>query len=304
MADYTFLRVEVESRLVGRVLDALPGVAVVDDLTADEGADDDETDDTRATGGTATASDARPGPAEVETTVEATATDTDEEPSAFREWGLLGVGLAFVVLGLATVGIWWYRRRSDGDGEPETPPPTRPETDVSDSLGRDATGFGGDERAVDRSTADADEESDEDADPDTGASSGPTDATDRDEATARGAEPTTPETKPSEGDETPEGSEAAEPTPDPEATRPDTDIGAPESEFERPDTTSRTVLGEGDDGRADAVEPGDADEDETADAAASEDRGSVDPAPLLGVAFLALTGVVARRLVGRETADR
>ncbi|PSP83690.1 hypothetical protein BRC96_07680 [Halobacteriales archaeon QS_6_64_34] len=50
--------------------------------------------------------------------------ETDEEKaSVVKTYGLLGLGISMMMLGIATVGIWVYlRRKGDGD-ESETPPP-------------------------------------------------------------------------------------------------------------------------------------------------------------------------------------
>ena len=116
----TFLEVEAERDTVASVLDAVPGVAVVDDAAVPsprpDGADD-------------------PGPGL-----------TDRLKSLWRQWGLLGTGLSLIALGAATVGLWWYRRRNaDGadaastdedasewatERPDETPPPTEPSGDT------------------------------------------------------------------------------------------------------------------------------------------------------------------------------
>ncbi|MGB9954045.1 hypothetical protein ACOZ4F_16775 [Haloarcula marismortui] len=120
----TFLEVEVERDAVASVLDAVPGVAVVDDATAvpvsglegPNGAEDS-------------------GPSL-----------TDRLGSLWRQWGLLGTGVSLVALGAATAGFWWYRRRNadetavestdeDTSGwaaerASETPPPAEPTVDT------------------------------------------------------------------------------------------------------------------------------------------------------------------------------
>jgi hypothetical protein len=110
MSKYTFLRVEVDSAVVERVLGLTPGVEVVE--TLDDGRED--------------APVSSPADEDDEGLV-GTATPDDElvaEGSPLREYGLLGVGVSFVMLGIATVGIWWYRRRAGaGSDDAETPPP-------------------------------------------------------------------------------------------------------------------------------------------------------------------------------------
>lgn len=92
----TLLEVEVERDAVASVLDAVPGVAVVDDATVPTPppAESDEAD----------------GPGL-----------TDRLGSLWRQWGLLGTGLSLIALGAATAGLWWYRRRgADGGGGEST----------------------------------------------------------------------------------------------------------------------------------------------------------------------------------------
>ena len=116
----TFLEVEVERDAVASVLDAVPGVAVVDDAAVPSPRPDG-------------ADDSGPGL-------------TDRLKSLWRQWGLLGTGLSLMALGAATAGFWWYRRRkADGvdaastdedasewatERPDETPPPTEPSGDT------------------------------------------------------------------------------------------------------------------------------------------------------------------------------
>jgi hypothetical protein len=114
MSSYTFLRVEVDSSVVERVLGLTPGVEVVDEFdtenkrrapdererTTDHQAEDSSDDDGLVSRATPDG-------------------DLPEEGSAVREYGLLGLGVSFVMLRFATVGIWWYRRRSSGSKETE-----------------------------------------------------------------------------------------------------------------------------------------------------------------------------------------
>lgn len=86
----TFLEVEVERDAVASVLDAVPGVAVVDDATAVPS----------------------PGPAEPDEAEDSGPSLTDRLGSLWRQWGLLGTGLSLIALGAATTGLWWYRRRN------------------------------------------------------------------------------------------------------------------------------------------------------------------------------------------------
>ena len=86
----TFLEVEVERDTVASVLDAVPGVAVVDDATAVPSL----------------------GPAGPDEADDSSPSLTDRLRSLWRQWGLLGTGLSLISLGGATVGLWWYRRRN------------------------------------------------------------------------------------------------------------------------------------------------------------------------------------------------
>ncbi|MEF8973743.1 MAG: hypothetical protein V5A15_02540 [Haloarcula sp.] len=111
----TFLEVEVERDAVASVLDAVPGVAVVDDDTAGPSPDPAGPDGADESG---------PGL-------------MDRLKSLWRQWGLLGTGLSLMALGAATAGLWWYRRRNAADTDEdasewatespgETPPPAEP----------------------------------------------------------------------------------------------------------------------------------------------------------------------------------
>ena len=120
----TFLEVEVERDAVASVLDAVPGVAVVDDDTAVQSS----------------------GPAGPDGTEDSGPSLTDRLGSLWRQWGLLGIGLSLIALGAATAGLWWYRRRNadetDGasadeyasewatEGPDETPPPAESTVDT------------------------------------------------------------------------------------------------------------------------------------------------------------------------------
>jgi hypothetical protein len=120
----TFLEVEVERDAVASALSAVPGVAVVDDTTAVPS----------------------PGPAGPDGAGDSGPSLTDRLGSLWRQWGLLGTGLSLIALGVATAGLWWYRRRNaDGtdagstdedtsewaaERPDETPPPAEPTVDT------------------------------------------------------------------------------------------------------------------------------------------------------------------------------
>ncbi|KAA9398584.1 hypothetical protein Har1130_10210 [Haloarcula sp. CBA1130] len=119
----TFLEVEAERDAVASVLDAVPGVAVVDDTAVPA-----------------------PGPAGPDETDDSGPSLTDRLGSLWRQWGLLGTGLSLIALGAATAGLWWYRRRNTdrtdigntGEGASEwaterpgeTPPPAESAVDT------------------------------------------------------------------------------------------------------------------------------------------------------------------------------
>lgn len=132
MGSYTFLRVEVDADILERMLDPLPGVEVVE--SASEGQDDAQSDGPakRATDEPEAEDDgligAVPEP------------ELPDSGSPLREYGLLGVGVSLVMLGVATVGIWWYRRRNaDESPEAETPPPATTVDGDSDTPSPDTT---------------------------------------------------------------------------------------------------------------------------------------------------------------------
>ncbi|EMA07669.1 hypothetical protein SAMN05443574_106135 [Haloarcula vallismortis] len=120
----TFLEVEVERDAVASALDAVPGVAVVEDATS-------------------VPSSGLAGPDEA---ADSGPSLTARLRSLWRQWGLLGTGLSLIALGAATAGLWWYRRRNADDtavestnegtsewateGPSETPPPAEPTVDT------------------------------------------------------------------------------------------------------------------------------------------------------------------------------
>ncbi|MDS0222631.1 hypothetical protein NDI54_14895 [Haloarcula sp. S1AR25-5A] len=145
----TFLEVEVERDAVASALDAVPGIAVVDDASATA---------TPAPAGPDSADDSQPdGPSL-----------TERLGSLWRQWGLLGTGLSLIVLGAATAGLWWYRRRNaDGldDESPdeyasewatehpsETPPPAESTVDTPSPTDTDFEPTAAEDDAEDTST--------------------------------------------------------------------------------------------------------------------------------------------------------
>lgn len=245
MGDYTILRVDVDAGVVARVLDAVPGVAVAEaeaSTVADE-----------AVAGTAPAG-SRGTTAETECGPDADTGAEEEAPSALREWGLLGVGVSLVLLGIATVGIWWYRRRNGDDGDltsAETPPPA---TDVDR-----ATASGSDDRTSFVESA-------------TGAETDETETWGRDEGAA-------------ESEESVSGTVLGD---RPETTEPK---GRTEDrsdvEWAPRDASERQHVSD--------TESEETDDEPSPRAGATED---LDVAPLLGVAFLAVSGAIVRWVQG------
>ncbi|EMA29827.1 hypothetical protein [Haloarcula japonica] len=224
----TFLEVEVERDAVASVLDAVPGVAVVDDVTAAPS----------------------PGPAGPDRAEDSGPDLTDRLGSLWRQWGLLGTGLSLIALGAATAGLWWYRRRNAA------------ETDVG---------------STDEDTSEW--------------------ATERPNETPPPAEPTVGTPSPTDTEfEPPAAVEETEDTPTPEAEetalageRPQT-----ESEYRQQDSGGDTepagVAGsatETDTLEQAETEPTETDTDERPEA-------KIDPAPLLGAAFLILSSALGR----------
>ena len=248
MSDFTALRVSIESDAVATALDALPGISVVNpgdrpdsgrvDLLP--GGDTDDSSESSDTPGGVTETPFEP---------------EEGAPPAWREYALLGVGAALVTVGIATVGIWWYRRRS-GDGTDEwspeageTPAPIDPET--ADGSTADA-GTPSDAEMIDpeRAAIDDDERVPTDDDDDT------------DGQTVLGDEMPDVDAEPPSRSEDRDDVEWTTRT-DPVSPEPD-----------EPDVESAT--------ESDASEP------------AADPRDQIDVAPLLGVAFLAVSGAVVR----------
>ena len=231
MSKFTLYRADIDSPRLARILGKVPGVAV-------EGGQ--EGDGLR---------ERMPAP------------DTDigaeEKSSVVKTYGLLGLGVSMVALGIATVGIWVYRRRTGGDGESETPPPS--------------TGLDSDEPAV--AGLDTDE---------------PT-------PTAAETELSVGESEPSDLSIEQPGEPADDGVGEEPGPRGRTEGDRTDVEWAPRDTTP-TNEPETVSEPAERAEPGITDED---DARPAE---SVDAAPLLGAAFLALSGVVVKWLQsGDET---
>lgn len=234
MSRFTVYRADVDSPRLARALGTVPGVAVAGEQDAEDAAAD-ETDPP------ATADD---GDGLRETIP---VPDTDEETaSVVKTYGLLGLGVSMVLLGIATVGIWVYLRRS-GDEDSETPPPstavdteaptaTVPEPSTAETGAPSSTPA--------PSVATPDEAADDEAE----------------------AEPDRPSR--AEGDRSEVEWTTKDRTP---ASEPSADDTPAEPEGEEP------------------TEPEESDEE-------TRPGESIDAAPLLGVAFVAVTGAVVRWL--------
>ncbi|WP_324663051.1 hypothetical protein [Haloarcula sediminis] len=109
MSKFTLYRADVDSPRLARVLGTVPGIAVGDEGTDDRGVGAEPAPDESDDGGL---EERVPLP------------ETDVDASVVKTYGLLGLGVSMVMLGIATVGIWVYRRRNGDSGESETPPPT------------------------------------------------------------------------------------------------------------------------------------------------------------------------------------
>ncbi|MFC6862178.1 hypothetical protein ACFQGE_01740 [Halomicroarcula sp. GCM10025817] len=143
MRDYTFIRVEANVGPAARVLRKVPGVAVGDESAAP--AEGDGFGAPRAGPGET------PPPSDAVVDVSAGADDDSEGglmdrlPPAVREYGLLLVGVLFLLVGIASAALWWLRRRG-ADEDSEAEPPTvdsfdepvdewRPDSDEDTGMG-------------------------------------------------------------------------------------------------------------------------------------------------------------------------
>ncbi len=136
MSKFTLYRADIDSPRLARALDRVPGVAVESDLSGDRRGDE--------TPG-ASDSDATP-------TVEKEGgglsgkvplLDTDgisgAQSSTVKTYGVLGLGVSLITVGVATVSVWVYRQQSGSESESETPPATGVETDRPTAPGSVAT---------------------------------------------------------------------------------------------------------------------------------------------------------------------
>lgn len=264
MSRVTFLRVAADSDVVERVLGLTPGVEVVETL-------DGERDDTPSASSLEGPSDGQG---------DRPSGETLGEGSTVREYGLLGVGIAFVTLGIATVGIWWYRRRSgdessegptEGSGDVETPPPatefespSKPTTAAADTGGGPGDG-------------DTDDETDEGAD----------DGTETEELNLVLDSDKEEGRTEAEIDDDSQTDEAG-------TGDGDTDAGLASRTEERDDVEWEPKLS----GSPPEPSPDTGDDESADDGAEDADEpragDSVDAAPLLGIAFITITGALVR----------
>jgi len=234
MRSITGYRVTVSSDRLARVVGAVPGLAV-------ETAASEESDEAGA-----------PAPDEADDGLrERVPLPEEGAASAVKRYGLLGLGASMIALGIATVGLWVYRRRkSDSD---ETPPPASEVGTVEPSPSPGPTPSTGEAGEID-------------------------------------------ETGPS-----PDETELSIVTPDDEEGPP---FGRTEDRTDVEWTTRDRTEAADEDETVDETEPGaTADEPETGDDETTRAGESVDVAPLLGVAFVAVSGAVVRWLQGDEDAQ-
>lgn len=119
MRDYTVLRLEVDVGPAARVLRKVPGVAV----------GEDRPEPNEAEGGPRSDEAPRASPGETPPPSESDAgvtLDADDEadgglkervPPVVREWGLLVVGVLFLIVGVVSAVLWAVKRRKEGDGD-------------------------------------------------------------------------------------------------------------------------------------------------------------------------------------------
>ena len=252
MRDYTFIRVEADVGPAARVLRTVPGVAVGDE--SGEPAEEDDFDAPRAEPGET------PPPSDTAVDVSAGADDdaegglTDRLPPVVREYGLLVVGVLFLLVGVASAALWWLRRRNADDAADQPP--------MVDSFDEPV-----DEWRPDSDAATATE--------DTG-----------DVTTDQGGEPT-------DGPQTVDLTDTAESTVASEeaaSARPSADAAGTASAVEAPPAGDGESGG---DGPADGAQAATEDDGESADPT-SRAAGSVDVAPLLGMGFLAVAAAVVK----------
>ncbi|MFC7075670.1 hypothetical protein [Haloarcula halophila] len=263
MSDYTVVRIDVDTDVVRRAARVVPGVEVPAEF------DPDSKRVTPFPGGTDTSAD--------EVDPAAGRTETGHIRSLVGEYGLLAAGVALVGVGVATVSLWWYRRRNrtgeqsvdDGAERPawgETPPPA----DLTATEGRHTSA----ERV--RSPDDVPGE----------------DVTGVDEI--GGTEPTEFDT--AVGETATEERDAGVSADDSNAAVAEHDESSESAPHESVDDPNAAEGEPTDDERTAEADSRSDDESSPDSSPPPGANGSLDRAPLLGVAFVALSGVVVRWL--------
>lgn len=260
MSSYTFLRVEVDSSVVERVLGLTPGVEVVDEFDTDSGERAPSDERERPT-------DQRTEDPDDDGLVSRATPDGDllEEESAVRKYGLLGVGLSFIMLGFATIGIWWYRRHNSGGSEE-----TESDTEFEPSTETRTTAVTTETTAVEHERPSSPTETDETAETDDESLSIVRPSDDSDTAEDAGED----------------GEDAVETDEAPGRTDDRDDVEWTTKWDQKP--------------RESTEEPESVEPDAGPDEPSPRTTESVDVAPLLGVAFIAISGAIVRWLQGGD----
>lgn len=259
MSDSTILRLDVDSDVLRRAGRVVPGVEVPD---GDDGAPP-----------------MSPEPAADEGLGE-------RLRSLWDDWGLLGVGVSLVGAGAATAGFWWYRRRNR---TPETEFDPSPADALGDTAPHSAVDVGPTSTDVGPGTVPNPDGSPGSTAVETAETSGAAEqSTETDTAETAAASDDHEDTDVTERDDTETDTQSDEDgTAEPPSTEPEIDVDLDDaSDADGGDIESDTDL--------DDTEPdGEGDEEDP-----SRAGGSLEKGPLLGVAFLALTGAVVRWLRG------
>ncbi|WP_324756700.1 hypothetical protein [Haloarcula montana] len=263
MSDYTVVRIDVDTDVIRRAARVVPGVEVPAEF------DPDSKRVTPFPGGTDTSAD------EVDSAADGR--QAGQIRSLVGEYGLLAAGVAMVGAGVATVALWWYRRRNSTDGQRpgdreqrpargETPPPA----DLTASEGRHTSA----ERV--RSPDDVPGE----------------EVTGVDEIS--GTEPTEFDT--AVGETATEARDAGVSAEDSNAAVAEHDESSESAPHQSADDSNATAGEPTDDERTAEAATGSDDELSLDSPSPPGENGSLDRAPLLGVAFVALSGAVVRWL--------
>ena len=247
MSEYTVVRIDVDADIVRRAARAVPGIEVPVEF------DPDTKRVTPFPGETDATADDADAPADTDDTGQ-----SGRIRALIREYGLLAAGVAMVGAGVATAGLWWYRRRNRDDGSATDEAFERSDWAEPDSAAVTAADrLGGSEPVPNPDGVPAEQSDDDPTSTELGTSTAGTVADEDDRTEADRAE-------------SPTRAPAAEPASDTAADAP----------------TEQQGTGQ-------AIDT----EDETPDGPAlGGENGGLDRAPLLGVGFLALSGAVVRWL--------